>query len=65
MSLDLEREFVLTIDAEREIFATPTGDGITVCLGVLDPVSGAIVELTQPELAELIDGLAALIRVSV
>jgi len=37
MSLDTEREFVLPIDAVREITATPTGDGMTVCIAVVDP----------------------------
>jgi len=61
MSLDTEREFVLPIDAVREITATPTGDGMTVCIAVVDPCGAGIVELTQPELAALIGGLASLL----
>jgi hypothetical protein len=57
VELDDDNEFYMEIDSKRSLSITPTTDDLTVVLSVEDPQSVAIVELTRPELDELIDEL--------
>jgi hypothetical protein len=58
--LDEAREFVCTIDSLRSFSAIPTEDGETVVLTMTDPQDTTLIEVTQAELAEVIDGLSKL-----
>jgi hypothetical protein len=58
MSLLMDREFILRIDAARGVSVVPT-DGGTVVITVEDPIGVAVVEISQAQLDGLIDGLEA------
>jgi hypothetical protein len=60
MALDESREFTVVIDSVRSVSGIPSDDGATVVLTIIDPVSAAVVELTQLELSELISELEKL-----
>ena len=58
--MDESKEFIVTIDPERNVSALPTKDGKSIVLVVEDPVDVALVQMKKADLGELIAGLVKL-----